>query len=524
MERSMALEIAKRSVKGSLILFFSNLSATLILLVAVIIVARLLGPSGYGEYKLALLIPSLLQLLIGFGALPAVIRYAAYYTSIGRQDDAKRFTTNVIIFLGLTGTILTVISFVLAGTLSSLILHRPSLGPYVELASLTVLGTTVMQTATLSAIGWNWMTLSGSTTVAQAFAQLGLSPAFILLGFGVTGALVGQVGSLLIAGTAGVTVLYLRKLRGFSNLRSFISDVREMNVYGLPVYAGTVMQSLGTYFVLFLLAAIASNTVYGYYQAAFNFTSPITILSGAMVYSLFTAFASIDGIKADINQAFRHAYRFVAFLMTPLIVFIIACAGPLIVILYGTAYTGSVPYLRLLAFAYLPIAFGYSVHPSFFNGFGRTKLTFVLFLTASVTLVLAAPFLAFTCGLGVDGLIYATFLSFFAAWLVGTFLAFRFMHAALDIRSTVTILGVSAVAALVVSFLPAAGSAIATLILDLFVFFGIYITLTPLLKAITGGDIDLLEITLSEPAILGKVASPLLRYERLLAGKRTRDR
>ncbi len=483
-----------------------------------------MGPSDYGTFTLALLIPGLLQLFVGFGVFPAVVRYAAYYTSIGRQDEAKRFTANAIVFLGLTGTILTIFCFVLAGSLSALILHRPSLGPYVELASLTVLGITVMQTATMSATGWNWMTLSGSTTVTQAIVRLALCPAFILLGFGVTGALVGQLTSLLIAGAVGVGILYLRRLRGFGDLRRFLSDVKEMNVYGIPAYAGTVMNSLSSYFVLVLLAAIADNTVYGYYQAASNFTSPVTILATAMVSALFPAFASIDGIKADANQAFRLAYRFVAFLLTPLIMFLIVSAGPLVRILYGAAYSGSVPYLQLLAFSYLPMAFGFSVHSSFFNGFGRTKLTFLLWLTASVSLVLAAPLLALTFGLGVDGLIYANFLSDFVAWAVGTFLAFRFMHVVLDVRSTVTILLVSVVAFLAASFLPPTGSALATLVLDLIVFFGIYITLTPLFRAITKSDLDLLELTLSEPALMGKIMSPLLRYERYLVGFKTRGR
>lgn len=524
----MALDIAKRSVKGSLILFVSNLSATLVNAVAIILVARLLGPSGYGTYTLALLIPGLLQLFIGFGALPAVIRYAAYYTSIGRQDEAKRFTTNVIIFLGLTGIILTALCFVLAGSLSATLLHRPSLGPYVQLASLTVLGTTAMQTATMSAIGWNWMTLSGSTTISQAIVKLGLSPAFVLLGFGVTGALVGHLASLFIAGAAGVSIIYLRRLRGFGDLRSFLSDVKKMNVYGIPVYTGTVILGLASYFVLVLLAAIADDAVYGYYQAAVNFTSPITILSTAMVYSLFPAFASIDGIKADVNLAFRHAYRFVAFLLTPLIMFMIVSAGPLVRIFYGAAYAypngGSVPYLQLLAFAYIPIAFGYSVHPAFFNGFGKTKLTFLLYLTAAVTLALAAPLLALTWGVGVNGLIYATFLSYFVAWAVGTFLAFRFMHVVLDIRSTGTVLLVSAVAFLATSFLPPADSAFVTLIENFVVFFGIYVTLAPLSRAVTGEDLDLLELTLSEPAFMGKITSPLFRYERYLVGLRTRGR
>jgi O-antigen/teichoic acid export membrane protein len=516
----MALDIAKRSVRGSLILFASNLAATAINAVTIIVVARLLGPAGYGTYSLALVIPGILQLFIGFGALPAVVRYAAYYTSVGREDEAKRFTMNVIIFLFVTGSILTVVSFLLAGSLSSLILQRPDLGPYVQLTSVSVLGTTVLQTATASAIGWNWMALSGSTSVSQALIKLALAPLLVIVGFGVTGALVGHLASYFLAGTIGVAILYLRRLRGFGSVKDFVADVKEMNVYGIPVYAGTVIAGLASYFVLVLLAHIANNTVYGYYQAAVNFTAPITLLASAMVSALFPAFASIDGVKADVNTAFRHAYRFVAYLLTPLIVFIIAGAGPLVRILYGVNYTASVPYLQIMAFAYLPIAFGYSVHPAFFNGFARTRLTFVLYLTASITLVLAAPLLAETYGLGVDGLIYAIFFSYFVAWAVGTYLAYSFLHAALDIQSTAKILLVSAVSYAAVKILPTSAYSLLTLVADIVVFFGIYITLTPLLRAITKGDLDIVELTLSEPAFIGKIASPFLRYERWLVGFR----
>jgi len=519
----MALAIAKQSVRGSLILFVSNLIATLVSVIALILVARLLGPSEYGTYKLAFVIPGIIQLFIGFGALPAVIRYAAYYNSIGKQDEARRFTSNVIIFVSLTGIILTIVSFVLAVSLSASILQRPALGPYVQLASFSILGTTAIQAATIPAIGWKWMTLSGSTTVLQVVANLCLSPALILLGLGVAGAIVGQVTSFFVAGVAGVGVLYVRRLRGSGNLRKFLSDVKEMNVYGIPAYAGSVMTGLASFFVLVLLAAIADNTVYGYYQAAVSFTSPITILSTAMVSALFPAFASIDGIKADVNSAFRHAYRFVAFLLTPLIAFLIVSANPLVRILLGADYAGAVPYLQLLSFSSLPIAFGYAVHPAFFNGFGRTRLTFLLLLAGSVTLVIAAPLLALTAGLGVDGLIYATFLSYFAAWAAGTYLAYKLMHAVLDVRSAGTILVVSAVAYLATSLLPATGSAIASLLADILVFFGIYITLAPLSRAISGQDLDLLELTLNEPALIGKIATPLLRYERFLVNLVTTD-
>jgi len=44
---------------------------------------------------------------------------------------------------------------------------------------------------------------------------------------------------------------------------------------------------------------------------------------------------------------------------------------------------------------------------------------------------------------------------------------------------------------------------------DLVVFFGIYMTLAPLSRATTGQNLDLLELTLSEPALVGKIVSPL---------------
>lgn len=519
----MALDIAKRSVRGSLILFASNLAATAINALTVILVARLLGPTGYGIYSLALVIPGILQIFIGFGALPAVVRYTAYYTSLGRQDEAKRFTMNVMIFLFVTGTILTVVSFILAGSLSTLILQRPDLAPYVRLTSAAVFGTTILQTATISAIGWNWISLSGSASVSQALIKLALAPLLVIMGFGITGALVGHLTSLLLAGILGVTILYLRRLKGSGSVRNFVADVKTMNIFGIPVYVGTVIAGLATYFVFVLLARIATYAVYGYFQAAVNFASPIIILASAMVSTLFPAFASIDGVKADVNMAFRHAYRFVAFLLTPFILLMIAAAGPLVEIFYGVAYASSVPYLQLLAFAYLPIAFGFSVHPAFFNGFGRTRLTFVLYLASSTTLVLAAPLLAQTYGMGVDGLIYAFFISYFVAWAVGTYLAYRFLHAALDIQSTVKILLVSAVSYVAVIILPATAFSVLTLAADIVVFFGIYLTLTPLVRAITKSDLDLVEITLSEPVFVARIASPLLRYERWLMSVRARS-
>jgi O-antigen/teichoic acid export membrane protein len=66
--------IAQKAAHGGLFLFVGNVLSTVILAVGIIIVARLLGPSDYGLYTLALVIPLLLVSLSDAGMSFALVR------------------------------------------------------------------------------------------------------------------------------------------------------------------------------------------------------------------------------------------------------------------------------------------------------------------------------------------------------------------------------------------------------------------------------------------------------------------
>ena len=102
-----SLEIARRSTRGSFALFAGNLLNTAVSFVAIIIIARLFGPSDYGVYSLAVLIPGILLNLLGFGVNSGITRYAAYHLSQQEPDLAKRMTINGVVFILLFGAVLT---------------------------------------------------------------------------------------------------------------------------------------------------------------------------------------------------------------------------------------------------------------------------------------------------------------------------------------------------------------------------------------------------------------------------------
>jgi len=476
-----------------------------------------LGPDLYGTYALVLVVPGLLQLFLGFGVNNAVIRYSAYSISTGKPEEARRYSLHATYFLCITGAAITLFNFAFAEPLTVALLHRPELTFYVQLVSLSTVGAALLQIVTFTAIGWNRMALSSSFQVAQGAIKLVLSPLLVLVGLGVVGALWGHIVSLVAAGVLGSVAIYFSRLSRGGAPGSFSRDIKEMLRFGIPLYLGTLVWNLAGSFSMIVLAGIATNGQFGVYSIVSNLILPVTLVSASLVNGLFPAFSSFDGVGGDVKVAFRLAYKFVAFVLLPIVVFLIPAASLLIRVFYGAAYESGVTYLQFLALAYVPIAFGYTVHPAYFNGFGRPRLTFLVYASGALALVVGAPLFSIYLGFGIYGIIYATFASLFTAWAVGTFLADRYMGARLDVRANVAIIAVSALSYLATAFLPTvAHSSVASLLLDLVVFFGIYLTLAPVAGAVNSRDLDVMEHAFKDLRVVGRFFRALVRYERLM--------
>ena len=513
---SSHVQIAQRSVRGSLILFVGNFLQALIAAISVIIVARLLGPGNYGVYTLSLVIPVLVQIFLGLGVDVAATRYTAYYLSIGKPEDAKRFSRNAFLFLILFGVLLTAVNYALATLVSSQLLQRPGITQFVQVASVVTLGQAFFGAAIAALIGWNSMKLVSASEAVQAILKMGLSIGLVLAGFGVMGAVLGYAASYLLAGAFAASALYVMRLRGpRGDLRTFARDIKEMTRYGFPLFIGSSIFGLASSYLVIVLASIASNAIVGFYAAANNITIPISLISSAIGSALLPAFASLDGTGGDLAAGLRYAVKYVAYVVTPVVAFLIPAAVALLDLLYTRTYSSGVNYLQLLSVANLPIVLGYPVLSIFFNGVGRTRLTMYTTTSSAIVLFVFAPLLGAVLGLGVPGLIYATLLSNLTSTVVGLALAAHYMHITIDYRSASGVFAASLVATaltLPITFAPA--PEIAILIAQMLVFLAVYLTAVPLLRGINRGDIVRLEAVIGGFGPLAVLVRPLLRFER----------
>jgi len=515
--------VARQSLTASMVLVGSNLVSTVFLAITALTIARLLGPTAYGEYALALVLPEAFMLFSGLGMNTALTRYSAYHISRMEVAVARRKSRSAATMLLINGATVGAVNLFAASFFCAVLFHRPELTSIVRLASIAILGQAMLQASTAGFIGWGSTGLAGLASASQALVKLLLSPLLILLGFSVYGAVLAYSVSFLSAGIVFLLVFYSRNLRGMmGGGRRIVDDVKEFFSYGLPEYAGRVLFLFSQQsYLLIVLGAITTNVTVAYYQAATNVATNLWMAPWAIMQALLPGFARLDGAGGDLRSAFNHAQKYSSFVVTPIVFYILGASSLVTNALYGQAYLGSSTYLQLLCVGYLPFALGLSVLPPLLNGLGRTKLTLSMYLASSTVLIVLAPILGVFLQLKVIGLMIAWIVSNVVQLAAGMVLAtrvgvrFRY-HAAFR-----SFLAAGASYAGIWLAIEAGLGTYQTLAVSMAAYLLLYLTLAPVLRVMERGEfLQLMELSRGT-GLLGRALSFVLRYEIYVAGVAT---
>ena len=476
----------------------------------------MLGPDNYGAYTITLVIPGILSLFLGFGVNFSVMRYVAYFVSTGDVARAVSVTRSATLFILLVGVMLSVVNYVVAPYLVSTFLHRPELAQYVQIASILVVGQAMSQGSTAAFVGWNSINEVSAFTVLQSVLKVVFTVGLVLAGFGLYGAVVGHVISYFAQGAVVTILLVVLRTRPWSHtLGHFLEDSVLMLRYGVPLFAGNIISGLASSYATIILAVLVSNAVVGFYQAAMNVTIAIGLISATVSTILFKSFATLHGLEEDTSLAFSYALKYVSFVSTPVVFFLLAAASVIFGILYGSSYSGGVFLLRLAALSNIPVCFGLTVLPAFFSGIGRSKMTFLTSLVAAIALVVASLTLAELLGLGAEGIMLALFISNLFMTLLGLVLAVKYLGVRFKALPLVEIMLAGLAASLTVLLLSTIHlSDIPAVLLDVVVFLFVYLTCAPLFHGLDEEDLIRLSISTENFGPLRGVINLILSYER----------
>jgi O-antigen/teichoic acid export membrane protein len=509
--------IAQKAARGGLFLFIGNASSTVILAVGAILVARLLGPFSYGLYTLTVAIPVLFVALADAGMNSALVRLPARFRSEGDHARANRLVKLGFLLKLAISTIASVVCYAGSTVIASIVLNRPELTPFIQLASLMIVFQAIFEATNNVFIGQDLMHYSASVQILQATLKGALAPVLVFLGLGITGAIWGYVLALAAAGLAGATLLFTRHVRSSGRTTSLAStELRTLLGYGLPLYAAAILSVFLTQYQNIVLAHFASNVEVGNFGATWTFTSFMMILIYPITTAMFPMFSKMDpkDQRSDLSRGFVLAVEYTSLLMIPASVAVMVFSRDLIYLTFGSGYALAPQYLVLLAALYLLTAISYLVLGNFLSGIADTGTVLKMSVMTLAVYLPLGPVLAWLWG--PFGLLIAYILSIATSTVYGLRQTSVKHDARPNLRASGRII-LAALAAAVPTVglirLDGAGVGAVNLVVGGLLYLGVYLTLVPILGAVEKQDILNLRTLLGGTRIVAVLVNPVFDYE-----------
>lgn len=367
-------------VRSSFYSLAGIVATTVCTAVLTLFLVRALAPSGYGVFALALSIGGMVALPADLGLSSSAARYIAEHRSDRVQLGALLADATRV--KAIASTVACVGLAMLAGPIADAY-HAPNLLWPLRAVSAAVFGQTMMFLYQGAYIADRKLATNAKLTLVESVTELGASVVLVIVAGGATGATAGRAvgyltGAAVAAAVAARTFKWPAALRAKGRTR-WTRRIASYGVYLVLVDSAFVLFNA---IDLLLIAAFLDTHAVGL------FSSPVRLLT----LLGYPGIAVADGIANRMVRtspdgpnapAFVTGLRTLIVLQSVMLAPLLVWARPVVDILLGSAYHGSVTTLRVFA----ATAFLQGIAPLLslsanFLGEGRSRVP--LMLTAAV--------------------------------------------------------------------------------------------------------------------------------------------
>ena len=449
---SKAADMAKVSAKGGFHLLWGLVLSTVISSVGTIFIARLLGSDQYGLYSVVLTAPTLIATFRDWGVNSAMIRCSAQYRAEGRADEVRSIFVSGLIFEITLGLALSVVSFAFSGFIATSVFNRPTIAPLIQIASISVLTGGIVNAATAAFTGVERMEHNSVMLIFQSIIKTIVMIALVVLGFGVTGAVIGYSIGFAFAGLIGLFLMwtiYKTLPKPFTRKLEIQAYIGSMFKFGAPLSIAAIISGFLIQFYAFLMPIhyTVDNAPIGNYGIAMNFVLLIGFFATPITTMLFPAFSKLDPQKdkETLKNVFQYSIKYASLLVVPVTALVMCLSEPAVSTLFGTSYGSAPLFLALLSITYIYTAFGSLSTGNLISSQGQT--TFNLYLTL-LTAAIGFPMgYLLISSFGVMGLIIATLTASLPSLFISLIWVRKRYGVTVDWLSTAKILLSSAITA-----------------------------------------------------------------------------
>ncbi len=369
-----------------------------------IILARLLEPKDFGLVAMATVFGAVARTLIDGGFGDSLIRKS----NSSEEDYNTVFTFNFVISI-----ILFVVLFASSHAIASLF-NEPLIKNIIRVTSITLIisSFSMVQTAILrKQIDFKKQAkITLSTTLSSGI--LSIYMAFV--GYSYWALIIPGI----VANLFSVFLLYFMS-SWKPKISLNIPLLKEHFYFGSKIMAGSFVYMFNQNIFNLFLGKFFSPAILGFYYRADNLQKlPSSTLDNVIRHVTYPLLASIHKDELELIRKYRFILKFTSFINSIVLIGICANAKFIVLLLFGTKWLPSVPYLQLLCFVgiFVPII---SINLNILNVKGRSDLTFLLTLIR-----LAFNFISMIIGyyFGIISMIFTIVLALMIEYLIASYM------------------------------------------------------------------------------------------------------
>ncbi|MDW8084726.1 MAG: oligosaccharide flippase family protein [Ignisphaera sp.] len=446
------VEVFTSTTRTAFILSIGDFIYTATLAIGAIAIARLLGSEGYGVYSLSFVVPLTLYSFINLGLDAGITRYTRLYLAEGSFSAAVEFARVSLFLKILIGFVGTVVCYVYAKPLSTLILGRPELDRYVVLTSTAVFLESLYTYLLSVFLGFEQAWRSSIVKIVYSISRTAIAVALLAAGFWVVGVVIAYIAGITLSISTGfaylVSTLKQYSFRGGGSSVRGLSVARELLSYSLPLYAASLVSLISSAYQSVLLAYTLSNAEIGGYRALANLGILVSIVHSPIALSLLPMYTELSagGGGKKLGAVLARSNRYVALVVVPLTLLSMVYSREVVYVVYGVEYRFASEYLPLLFAPFLLSGLGSTVIPQLFNAAGRTKLNMYVSLAYAAVFIPASYILTAVAGYKLTGFLTSNLIASTTATILYNVLLIRSFRERLYFREVAPIYISSALA------------------------------------------------------------------------------
>jgi O-antigen/teichoic acid export membrane protein len=336
------------------------------------LLARLIGPTGKGEYYLLVFLPTTIMVLIQLGLPQAITYYSARSQTRGLMAKA------VVLTMALSVPAMVVTAGLIPSMQATFL---DGLETNAILLGLCVLPLLVSSTLTTGVVvGRQDVKWLAAVRISQALVATVLIVVLVgVLGLGVAGAL----AAFLVTSLAEAAASFIAAQRvGARVPRPETVSYRALFAYGLPLYPGSLTYFFGYRIDVYLLAWLLADAAapLGYYSMAVSMAELVFFVPNAVSSLFFTQVAG--SAREDVDREVNRVSR-VTLLVTVTAALALVPVAAVLIHVVLPAFVPALPALYILLPGVVMIS-NTKVLGGYLNGLGLTGVTSVIHVTAFV--------------------------------------------------------------------------------------------------------------------------------------------